>query len=157
MPRPHKRRRVEFLPELTHFKPAGIPLKELEEICLTVEELEAIRLKDLEGLDQEACAKKMHVSRPTFQRVLHSARAKIAETLVKGKALKVEGGNYRLAMRKFHCHECDYRWEVPFGTGETGLEMKCPSCQSTNLEREETGAGGHWGRGKCRRQMHRGE
>jgi len=66
------------MPELTYFKPAGVPLRELEEVALTVEEMEAIRLKDLEGLEQEACSERMRVSRPTFQRVLAAARAKIA-------------------------------------------------------------------------------
>ena len=61
------------MPEVTYFKPAGIPLRVLEEVCLSVEEAEAIRLKDLEGLDQEQCAEGMNISRPTFQRVLGSA------------------------------------------------------------------------------------
>lgn len=95
MARPPKCRRVEFLPAVTHFKPAGIPLKDLEEVSLTVEELEAVRLKDLEGLEQEACAERMHISRPTFHRILSAARCKIAHALVNGSAIRVEGGNYK--------------------------------------------------------------
>lgn len=94
MPRPPKCRRVEFEPQVTYFKPAGIPKHELEELTLSIEELEAIRLKDKEGLEQEECAEHMQVSRPTFQRILAGARAKLAEALVLGKAIRVDGGNY---------------------------------------------------------------
>ena len=76
MPRPLKCRRVEFLPNVTYFKPAGIPLRALEEVQLSVEEAEAIRLRDLEGLEQEEGAEKINISRPTFQRILSSARKK---------------------------------------------------------------------------------
>ncbi|MTI79316.1 MAG: DUF134 domain-containing protein [Firmicutes bacterium] len=95
MPRPPKCRRVGFVPEVTYFKPAGVPLVNLEEITLTVEELEAIRLKDLEGLEQEDCADKMNVSRPTFHRILVAARNKIALALVEGKAIRIEGGHFQ--------------------------------------------------------------
>ena len=81
MSRPQKCRRVEYLPNVTYFKPAGIPLRDLEEVGISVEEAEAIRLKDLEGLEQEQGAEKMNISRPTFQRVLASARQKLADAL----------------------------------------------------------------------------
>lgn len=97
MPRPPKCRRVAFLPNVTYFKPAGIPLRSLEEVRLSVEEAEAIRLKDLEGLEQEQGAEKMNISRPTFQRVLASAREKIADALLSGKAIRIEGGNFEVA------------------------------------------------------------
>jgi len=97
MPRPSKCRRVAFLPGVTYFKPAGIPLRLLEEVRLSIEEAEAIRLKELVGLDQELAAEKMNVSRPTFQRVLAEARRKIADALLNGKAVRIEGGNYELA------------------------------------------------------------
>jgi predicted DNA-binding protein (UPF0251 family) len=96
MPRPPKCRRVAFLPEATYFKPAGIPLRVLDEVRLSVEEAEAIRLKDLEGLEQEQAAGKMNISRPTFQRVLASARQKIADALLSGKAIRIEGGNFEV-------------------------------------------------------------
>ncbi|MFZ5753613.1 MAG: DUF134 domain-containing protein [Bacillota bacterium] len=128
MPRPPKCRRVEFEPQVTYFKPAGIPKCQLEELVLSVEEIEAIRLKDREGLEQEECAERMHVSRPTFQRILMSARSKIAEAITEGKAIKVEGGNYRLATRIFQCEACQYEFEVPFGQG-CGREIKCPKCE----------------------------
>jgi predicted DNA-binding protein (UPF0251 family) len=97
MPRPPKCRRVAFLPEATYFKPAGIPLRLLDEIRLSVEEAEAIRLKDLEGLEQGQGAEKMNISRPTFQRVLASARQKIADALLNGRAIRIEGGNFEVA------------------------------------------------------------
>jgi len=97
MPRPLKCRRVAFLPEATYFKPAGVPLRLLDEVILSVEEAEAIRLKDLEGLAQAPGAEKMNISRPTFQRVLASARWKIADVLLNGKAVRIEGGNFEVA------------------------------------------------------------
>ncbi len=84
------------MPGFTYYKPAGVPLRFLDEVCLSIEELESVRLKDLEDLDQEHCARRMNISRPTFQRVLGSARKKIAEALLKGKAIRIEGGAYEL-------------------------------------------------------------
>lgn len=96
MPRPAKHRMVEREPICTVFKPAGMPMAGLEEIVVTVEGIEAIRLKDLSGLGQEECAECMHVSRATFQRLLTQTRESIARALVEGRALRIEGGNYRL-------------------------------------------------------------
>jgi uncharacterized protein len=101
MARPQKCRRVEFLPNATYFKPAGVPLRDLEEVSMSIEEAEAIRLKDLEGLEQEQGAEKMNVSRPTFQRVLASARQKVADALLNGKAIRIEGGNFEMSWRRF--------------------------------------------------------
>jgi predicted DNA-binding protein (UPF0251 family) len=95
MPRPRMFRRVFFEPGVTYFKPVGIRMFELLETVLTVDEFEAIRLKDYEGMDQVRAAKKMGISQPTFQRVYESARKKIADALVNGKAIRIEGGQYR--------------------------------------------------------------
>jgi len=100
--RPFKCRRVAFIPGVTYFKPAGIPLRDLDEVQLTVEELESIRLKDLEGLEQEQGAVKMNISRQTFQRVLASAMQKIANALLNGKAIRVEGGNFEISPDRLH-------------------------------------------------------
>ena len=97
MPRPRKCRHVCFEPEITYFKPQGIPLRFLEEVRLSVEELEAIRLKDLEKLEQRQAAEKMQISRPTFQRVLASARHKIATAILMARAIRIEGGDYRIS------------------------------------------------------------
>ncbi len=99
MPRPRRFRRVCFEPDTTYFKPAGIRMAELAETVLTVDEFESIRLKDHEGLDQNQAAKKMDISQPTFQRIYESARKKIADALVNGKAIKIEGGPYRIMPR----------------------------------------------------------
>jgi len=96
MVRPRLCRRVRFNPDITYFKPRGIPLRELEEVILLVDEYEAVRLKDLEGLEQEECAKKMNVSQPTFHRLVLSSRKKIADAIINGKAIKIEGGNFRI-------------------------------------------------------------
>ena len=96
MVRPRLCKRVKFNPEVTYFKPRGIPLRELEETTLNVDEFEAVRLKDLESLEQEDCAKKMNISQPTFHRLVLSARKKIADAIVNGKAIRIEGGNYKI-------------------------------------------------------------
>ena len=96
MARPRLCRRIAAEPNVTYFKPRGIPLGELEESILTIDEFEAVRLKDLEGLEQEECAKKMDISQPTFHRLVLSARKKIADGIVNGKALKIEGGNFKV-------------------------------------------------------------
>lgn len=96
MVRPTKHRFVECKPEVTYFKPRAIPLSELEEVCLTVEEIESLKLKFLEKLEQEQAAKKMKVSRTTFWRILGSAGEKISDALINGKAIRIEGGNYKL-------------------------------------------------------------
>ena len=131
MPRPPKCRRVAYMPEVTYFKPAGIPLRDLEEMRMSVEEAEALRLKDLEGLEQEQAAEKMNVSRPTFQRVLASARLKVADALLNGKAVRIEGGNFEMAWRRFRCRD-GHEWDVEITESESP-EM-CPKCSSPTIE-----------------------
>ena len=155
MPRPTKWRRVAFIPEVTYFKPAGIPLRVLEEICLSVEEAEAIRLKDLEGLEQEQCAERMSISRPTFQRVLGLARQKIADALLNGKATRIEGGNFEMVMRRFRCIE-GHEWNVPFEAMIAGPPQSCPACNTPQimpLQPPSPGWGGR-GWGGRRRERH---
>ncbi|MFZ5646095.1 MAG: DUF134 domain-containing protein [Bacillota bacterium] len=132
MSRPPKCRKVEFLPQLTYFKPAGVPIRDLTEVNLTVEELEAIRLKDLMGLEQEACAERMGVSRPTYHRILTSARQKVAEALINGRAIKVEGGNFQVVIRRFRCQLCGHQWEEVCGQR---AETTCPSCDKEEVLR----------------------
>ena len=100
MPRPRLLRRVFHEPDVTYFKPAGIRMVELKEIRLKVEEFEAIRLKDLEEMDQDRAAEKMGISQPTFHRLVSEARKKVAEAIVKGKAIRIEGGNFEFVGRK---------------------------------------------------------
>lgn len=103
MARPPKVRQICFLPEITQFQPKGGGTR--AEVVLTFEELEAIRLKDYLGLDQEACAEKMEISRPTFQRILTSARQKIAAALVEGRPFIFRGGSYQLRSSG-RCRRC---------------------------------------------------
>ena len=96
MPRPVKCRKVGFEPYITYFKPAGVPLRNLKEIVLTVEELEALKLKDLKNLSETEAAKKMGISQPTFNRLINSARKKVADALSNGAAIKIKGGWYEV-------------------------------------------------------------
>lgn len=93
MVRPKSSRKVEHHPETVYFKPQGIPLRKLEEECITVDELESLRLADVEGLYHEQAAQRMGVSRATFGRIVQAARRKIATALVVGKAIRVHGGS----------------------------------------------------------------
>ncbi len=150
MARPINCRRVGSMPQSDYFKPRGIPLSMLEEVVLTVDEFEALRLADLEGLYQEQAAGKMNVSRQTFGRIIESAHKKVAEALVQGKALKIAGGEFEMAsMKKFRCSECQHSWELPYGTGRP---ESCPSCKSGDIHRaqEDSGYARGFGRGQGR-------
>ncbi len=92
MPRPRNCRRIGCMPQANYYKPQGVPLSALQYVNLTYDELEAIRLADLEGMYQEKAAEKMNISRQTFGRIIESAHKKIADALVNGKALSIEGG-----------------------------------------------------------------
>ncbi len=89
MSRPKLCRKIRFDPDVIYFKPQGIPMRMLDEIELTTEEVEALRLKNIKNLDQTECAKLMKTSRSTFQRILTSAYKKVTKALVKGKAIKI--------------------------------------------------------------------
>lgn len=99
MPRPKQCRRVGRDPDVTYFKPAGIAKSDLDEVLMNVDEYEAIRLKDLDGLGQEESSKRMEVSQPTFHRIILSARKKIADAIVNGKSIRIEGGEYKIQAR----------------------------------------------------------
>ncbi len=150
MPRPVKCRRIGFVPDILYFKPAGVPIRDLEEIELTIDELESIRLADLEGLYQEDAAGNMCVSRQTFANILVSAHNKIAECLIQGKALRIEGGKIEAKDREFVCRDCDHTWSIPFGTR---CPAECPQCQCLNINRKLAEQGIAVGQGTgCRRR-----
>jgi predicted DNA-binding protein (UPF0251 family) len=102
MPRPMKCRKVQEHPRAGCFKPIGIPGCELEEVVITMDELEAIRLADLEGLYQEEAAEQMGVSRQTFGNIVNAAHAKVADCLVNAKKLRIEGGIVECVGRRRH-------------------------------------------------------
>ena len=108
------------------------------DITLTLDEFESLRLADLGGLYQEQAAARMGISRQTFGRIVEAARKKIAQALVEGKTLSIEGGS--VEMRNFKCSDCQHSWAVPFGTGRP---QECPQCKSGNLHRceEDRGVG----------------
>jgi len=101
MPRPCRLRLIEQVPAVRFFKPQGIPLRQLEVIRLALDELEAMRLVDGEGIYQEDAAARMNVSRPTLARILDSGRRKTTQALLEGKALAIEGGNTQLIESSF--------------------------------------------------------
>ena len=92
MTRPKCCRKIRCAPDITYYKPKGIPASLLEEVRLTLDEFEAIKLADFDGLYQEQAAARMNISRQTFGRIISSAHKKIADGLIHGKALKIEGG-----------------------------------------------------------------
>lgn len=93
MPRPKKKKNISLNPRITYFKPQGIPLKELKEIFLSMDELEALNLSDYLSFSQIEAAKKMGIHQSTFNRILCSARKKISKALIEGKALGFNTGD----------------------------------------------------------------
>lgn len=134
MARPAKLRCVAQLPNIDSFRPVGIPVSALQVVGLSLEELESIRLKDLEGLEQEECAQRMRISRPTFHRILESARRKLADALINGKAIQIGGGNFELAQRRFRCGNDGHEWNVPFEVRAQRRPLSCPVCFSGNIQ-----------------------
>ena len=102
MPRPRKCRRVGFVPRNPCFHPQ---LRNADEVVLCIEEIEAIRLSDLMSLDQDTASESMDVSRGTFQRIINAARQKLADALVNGKTIRIQGGNYQVTSDKPCCKE----------------------------------------------------
>lgn len=133
MVRPKKNRIVEMNPDVSYFKPRGIPLRQLEEVVLTVDEREALRLADLEDLSHADGGERMGVSRATFGRILQKARQVVADALIHGKAIRVEGGTYTLAEQgHFVCVQCDHKFDQPL-TEER--PESCPSCDDPDIRR----------------------
>jgi DNA-binding XRE family transcriptional regulator len=122
-----------------------------------MDELEAVRLADLEGIYQETAAKRMNVSRQTFGNIIKSAHKKIAEALVNAKALRIEGGVVKMIEKRFHCGGCKHEWSVPYGMGRPD---ECPECSGSNVHRsiDDRGRGrrGGSGRGSGRMRRRRG-
>jgi predicted DNA-binding protein (UPF0251 family) len=136
MVRPQKNRLVDIDPRASYFKPRGIPMMDLEQVQLPLDGLEALRLADYLGLSQQEAGKQMGVSRATFGRIVERARKAVADALIHGKAINVEGGNYTkvdaTAKRLFVCDVCSHQWEeMP----ATGRPKACPACRAETLHR----------------------
>lgn len=127
MPRARKKRCIYVDTNARYFKPRGVPLDSLDIIQLTFEELEAIRLKDLLGLEQTEASEKMGVSQPTFHRILKEARTKVSDALVNSKAIEIFGGDYTMANRQFKCLTCDNEWEISIKSEQDNII--CPKCK----------------------------
>jgi uncharacterized protein len=151
MPRPRLCRRICAKPGTTCMKPSGGKKACNGRSIITLDEYEAIRLKDLLDMDQEGSAKAMEISQPTFHRLIHSARKKVADALVNGRMLLIEGGNYTMEdkRRTFRCGGCQHEWNLPYGTGRP---EKCPLCGSDNIQRHpEDACNKGPGKGECRK------
>jgi len=133
MVRPIKNRIVMFNPDVTYFKPRGIPMVELEEVCLTVDEHEAIRLADLLDMSHEEAGRQMGVSRATFGRIIQRARKSLADALINGKAINIQGGNYNIVneKRKFICPKCRHQWKENPQNPNPG---KCSLCNHKDIQ-----------------------
>jgi len=126
-------------PSWRSFKPAGIPLRELETVELQLDELEALKQAHLFGRTQEEGANEMGISRSTFARILERASRKVTDAIVNDKGLIIQGGPVMTAKRIFKCFECGNQWEEPFGTGRPD---GCPKCRSVDIARADSGPRG---------------
>ncbi|MCL4218060.1 MAG: DUF134 domain-containing protein [Candidatus Hydrogenedentes bacterium] len=134
MARPHKCRLVGSEPMAQAFKPIGIPARELSVVELRLDELEALRLSDLDGLYHTEAAEEMGVSRATFGRLLETGRRKVADALLNGKMLTLNGGIVKMIReRTFLCNECDAQFKIPCGQPRPDT---CPTCGSDAIHRD---------------------
>ena len=130
MPRARKEKIVQEPPKIQGMKPIGVPGMLLEQIILSINEYEAIRLCDYENLDHKTSAEKMNISRPTFTRLIDKAHQKIAESIVGVKDLIFEGGNYSFTNHLIRCLECGIVSTIE----QTEIEYyNCPECESLNV------------------------
>jgi len=152
MARPTKWRKIENIPTIPYFIPAENDIAEIPENILKLEELEAVRLKDMEGFEQGECAEKMEVSRPTFQRILLSAREKIADSLVNGKTIHIEGGNFTQNICPVRCLDCGREWQESFENIKLikSGEYVCPGCGSSQINCRKKCQGGFISKSCCR-------
>lgn len=124
MPRPPLQRRVRGKPSSTFFKPAGIPLRNLEESVLELAEFEAIRLIDVQGLSQQQAGDRMHISQSTLSRTLDSARKKLADAVINGKAIRIaQKGVQEKEGPVYVCPNCHYEEAIL-----SGEQLRCPEC-----------------------------
>ena len=141
MSRPEKNRKVYEPPLITGFKPMGIQSHHVQHTILTLDEYEAFRLSDFNGLSHAEAAEEMEISRSTFTRLIEKARKKIADLIICGKVLNIEGGNIHFRTNIFKCQDCEQMFNI-----RINMKLdKCPSCHSKNL----INLAGGFGHGKC--------
>lgn len=141
MPRPKKDRLVSAPPLFSSFKPTGVQRRILTQITVTLDEYEAIRLADYKNMDHIDASAAMGISRPTFTRLLESAHHKLAEFLLEGKEIIIEGGNVHFKANLFVCLDCGHKFKKELGETPVG----CPECGSGDLE----DIAGGFGHGRC--------
>ena len=141
MPRPQDNRIVHEPPLFSEFKPMGVRGRNLEQILLTLDEFEALRLADFVGLSHAEAADEMEISRSTFTRLIEKARKKIADFLIQGKLLTIEGGSIHFRNNIIHCQDCGHMFKTNIDNAIT----ECPACHSKNL----LNLAGGFGHGKC--------
>ncbi len=141
MARSKKQKMVGSPPVYRSFKPSGVMRSTLEQIQLELSEYEAIRLADYEGLDHAEAATEMEISRPTFSRLIEKARGKMANFLIDGRELAIEGGNIHFRDNVVKCCNCKHMFNIRMGTGL----KSCPECGSDDL----VSFAGNFGHGRC--------
>lgn len=141
MSRPTKNRLVEKPPIFCNFKPIGVPANKLQTIIMSLDEYEAIRLADHLGMGHSEAAEEMDISRSTFTRLIERSRRKLAEFMITGKMLEIEGGNIHFKGNRLRCVDCGHMFNTNFNTDMSD----CPSCGSNNL----IDLAGGFGHGNC--------
>ncbi len=141
MPRHKKDRIVKNPPLFNGFKPTGIEGKQLNNIFMSIDEYEAIRLADFLGLNHEEASIEMKISRSTFTRLIEMARKKLSQMLVKGKKLNIEGGNIHFKQNIIECNNCGHMFKIDIGSS---FDV-CPNCEAHDL----FNVAGSFGHGRC--------
>lgn len=141
MPRSEKNRIIKEPPLFTEFKPRAISNKYLEKIELSLDEYEAIRLADHLSLSHAEAADEMNISRPTFSRLIEKARKKMADFIISGKALHIQGGNVHFRKNILKCTHCNHM----FNTEIDKSIDECPKCDSDSL----MNLAAEFGHGRC--------
>jgi predicted DNA-binding protein (UPF0251 family) len=141
MPRPPTNRIVHEPPLFNTFKPTGVRAGDIEHVMLSLDEFEAVRLADSIGLSHEEAAEEMEISRSTFTRLIEKARKIIADFIIEGKMLTIDGGNVHFRTNIIRCQKCGHMFKTNFNE----LISECPACHSENL----LNLAGGFGHGKC--------
>ena len=141
MPRKKMQRIVYRPPIFSEFKPVGIRKMSLASIVLSIDEFEAIRLADHQGLNHSEASSEMEISRSTFTRLIESARKKMAAFIIEGKQLFIDGGNIHFRGNIITCNSCGHMFNMTF---ENSI-FKCPACGSENI----VDLAGGFGHGRC--------
>lgn len=141
MPRPENEKYVHAPPVFNNFKPAGVGSRFLGKVQLSIDEYEALRLADYEGLSHEEAASEMGTSRSTFTRIIERARKKMTDFMINGKMLIIDGGNIHFRRNLIQCVSCGHM----FNTTIDNHIKECPECASTNI----MNLAGGYGHGKC--------